>query len=102
MKYYTRKIDPGQSTQQKAAALKYNEQLNLAPVVKAKGKGFVAEKIIQIAQDNNIPIREDAELVEILVQIDLEKEIPPELYKIVAEIFAFVYKLNNSKKARNL
>ena len=98
MKQYTRKIGSEQSTQQKAAALKYDAQLNLAPVVKAKGKGLMAEKIIQIARENKIPIKEDAELVEILAQIDLEKEIPPELYKVVAEILAFVYNLNNSRK----
>jgi len=98
MKHYTRNIRPGQSAQQKAAALKYDAQLNLAPIVKAKGRGIIAENIIKIARDNNIPIREDSDLVEILVQIDLEKEIPPELYKIVAEILAFVYSLNSLKR----
>jgi len=93
-----KKIELGQSAQQKAVALKYDAQLSLAPVIKAKGRGATAEKIIQIARDNSIPIREDTELVEILVQIDLEKEIPPELYSIVAEVFAFVYRLNSSKK----
>lgn len=65
-------------------------------MVKAKGMGNVAEKIIQLAQEHNIPIKEDPDLVELLVQLDLDQEIPPELYKIVAEILAFVYNLDRS------
>ena len=98
MKHYTRWIKSGRSKQQKAAALKYDAQINSAPVVKAKGAGTVAEKIIQIAQDHNIPIRQNPDLVEILIQLDLEQEIPPELYKIVAEILTFVYNLNRSRQ----
>ncbi len=81
---------------QKAAALKYNAQVDSAPVVKAKGVGKVAEKIIQIARENSIPIKEDPDLVEMLVLLDLEQEIPPELYKGVAEILAFVYNLKTT------
>ena len=98
MKSYTRRIRSKQSKQQKAAALKYDTQVNSAPVVKAKGLGTVAEKIIQTARDHKIPIREDPDLVELLVQLDLEQEIPPELYKIVAEILTFVYSLNQLRQ----
>ena len=97
MRHHTRNIKSENSPQHKAAALKYNAQISSAPVVKAKGIGVVAEKIIQIARENNIPIKEDADLVELLVQLDLEQEIPPELYKIVAEILAFVYSLDKSR-----
>jgi len=97
MKHHTRRIKSGHSAQRKAAALKYDAQVNSAPIVKAKGKGTVAEKIIQIAQEHNIPIKEDLDLVELLVQLDLEQEIPPELYKIVAEILAFVYSLGRER-----
>jgi flagellar biosynthesis protein len=68
-------------------------------MVKAKGMGNVAEKIIQLAQEHNIPIKEDPDLVELLVQLDLDQEIPPELYKIVAEILAFVYNLDRSRQS---
>jgi len=68
-------------------------------MVKAKGMGNVAEKIIQLAQEHNIPIKEDPDLVELLVQLDLDQEIPPELYKIVAEILAFVYTLDRSRQS---
>jgi flagellar biosynthesis protein len=100
MRHHTRNIKSGNSPQQKAAALKYNAQSSSAPVVKAKGIGATAEKIIQVARENNIPIKEDADLVELLVQLDLEQEIPPELYKIVAEILAFVYSLDSSGQSR--
>ena len=96
--HYTKKVKSRRSAQQKAAALKYNSQVNSAPAVKAKGVGAVAEKIIQIARDHNVPIREDPDLVALLVQLDLEQEIPPELYKIVAEILAFVYSLEGSNR----
>lgn len=99
MRYHTRRIRSGRDTQQKAAALKYNAQISSAPVVKAKGVGDVAQKIIQVAREHNIPIKEDADLVELLVQLDLEQEIPPELYKMVAEILAFVYSLDRSRQS---
>lgn len=97
MKHYIRRIKSGQSTR-KAAALKYDAQTSSAPVVKAKGMGDVAEKIIQLAQEHNIPIKEDPDLVALLVQLDLDQEIPPELYKIVAEILSFVYNLDRSRQ----
>jgi flagellar biosynthesis protein len=96
MKNYTKHIKSDRVTQ-KAAALKYNSQTDSAPVVKAKGMGIIADRIIEIAKENNIPTKEDPDLVEILMQIDIDKEIPPELYKVVAEILAFVYRLNNLK-----
>jgi flagellar biosynthesis protein len=96
MKNYTKHIKSNQVTQ-KATALKYNSQTDSAPVVKAKGIGIIADRIIEIAKENNVPIKEDPDLVEILMQIDVDKEIPPELYKVVAEILAFVYRLNNLK-----
>jgi len=96
MRNYTKHIKPSQTTQ-KVAALKYDAQTDSAPVLKAKGVGFIAERIIKIAKENDIPIKEDPDLVELLMQIDVDKEIPPELYKVVAEILAFVYHLNHVK-----
>lgn len=82
---------------QKAAALQYRHGQDSAPKVIAKGKGKVAEKILETAKAYGIPIKEDRELVEVLSSLDLYQEIPPELYKAVAEILAFVYSL--SKKS---
>ena len=76
----------------KAAALRYDKQTDSAPRVIAKGSGTVAEKILQLAKEHNIPVKEDAKLVEVLAQLDLNQEIPPELYRAVAEILAFIYR----------
>lgn len=80
----------------KASALKYNKNKDLAPKLIAKGDDFLAEKIIQLAKENNIPIKEDADLVEILNILEINEEIPSEIYSIVAEIFAFLYNVNKS------
>ncbi len=77
-----------------AVALKYDAATDSAPKVVAKGRGLVAEKIIALAREQGIPMREDPDLVQMLTQIDLDQEIPPTLYKIVAEVLAFVYRLN--------
>ena len=77
----------------KAAALKYRPG-DSAPSLVAKGRGLVAEKIIALARRHGIPIREDRNMVEILSTIDLYDEIPPELYKAVAEILAYIYKMS--------
>ncbi|HMK56468.1 MAG TPA: EscU/YscU/HrcU family type III secretion system export apparatus switch protein [Dissulfurispiraceae bacterium] len=77
----------------KAAALKYKPQENAAPKVVAKGSGWLADKILEVAKENKVPLKQDTQLVEVLSAIDLNREIPPELYKAVAEILAFVYKM---------
>lgn len=79
----------------KATALKYKADQDTAPTVTAQGTGAVAKNIIQIAKENNIPIRQDEDLVNILSQIELNQEIPEELYKAVAEIFSFIYGVSN-------
>jgi flagellar biosynthesis protein len=79
-----------------AVALKYDAATANAPRVIAKGRGLVAEKIMALARAQGIPIREDPDLVQILTQIDLDQEIPPSLYRVVAELLAFVYRLNQS------
>lgn len=83
-----------QEKRKKAVALHYNlDGTEKAPRVKAKGAGFVAEEIIQRAKENGIPIQEDPALVEILANLDLDQQIPTELFEVVAEILAMVYQL---------
>lgn len=77
----------------KAAALSYKQGKDSAPKVVAKGSGAMAEKILEIARKHHIPLKEDPQLVEVLSALDLNQEIPPELYKAVAEILAFVYRM---------
>ena len=78
----------------KAVALKYDGKKDWAPKVIAKGRGEIAEKIVAIAKANNIPLYEDKNLAQILEALDLETEIPPELYRAMAEMLAFIYQLN--------
>jgi flagellar biosynthesis protein len=77
--------------QKKALALKYKHQVDNAPKVVAKGQGIIAERIIEIAREHNIPLKRDPALIEVLSKLDLDQEIPSELYEATAEILAFVY-----------
>lgn len=79
---------------ERAIALKYRDKEDNAPKVVAKGQGLVAKKIKEIALANGIPVHQDNDLVELLAQIDIDREIPPELYAAVAEILSWIYKAN--------
>ncbi|WP_448588256.1 EscU/YscU/HrcU family type III secretion system export apparatus switch protein [Thermocrinis sp.] len=74
----------------KAVAMRYNPDKDNAPVVVAKGFGELADKIIRIAKERNIPIVEDRELISALIRVEVFEEIPPELYKAVAKILVFI------------
>ncbi len=82
----------------KAVALSYNIEEDEAPRVVAKGSGFVAEKIEILARESGVPVKQDRELVEYLSALNLYQEIPPFLYTVVAEILAFVYRLDSRGK----
>ncbi len=77
-----------------AVSLRYNSSDDSAPKVTAKGKGLVAENIIALAHEHNIPVQQDPDLVEVLSQVDVNQEIPPTVYQVVAELLAFVYQMN--------
>jgi flagellar biosynthesis protein len=76
----------------KAVALRYTPEKHEAPVLVAKGKGQIADKIMEKAKQHGIPVQEDASLVEVLSQLDLDQQIPPELFQLVAEVLSFVYR----------
>ncbi len=82
------------ASQKRAVALQYNQGSADAPTVVAKGKGRLAEQMIELARKNNVPIREDRNLVQVLSLLNLDQEIPPEAYQAVAAILAFIYRLN--------
>jgi flagellar biosynthesis protein len=84
----------------KAVALRYRPGTDTAPKVAAKGVGPVAEKIIEIARQHGIPLKDDPDLVEVLSKLDIEAEIPAGVYVVVAELLAFVYSLNRKKAPR--
>lgn len=79
----------------KAAAIAYDTMG--APRVVAKGEGFLAKKILALAEEQGIPVQNNEHLVEALMQVELLKEIPPELYQAVAEVLAFIYQLDKLK-----
>ena len=81
-----------------AVALKYDKAKHPAPHVIAKGKAALAERILAVAAENNIPIHSDGDLVEVLEKLEIEQEIPLDLYTVVAEVFAYLYNANKTKK----
>ncbi|YCA45952.1 EscU/YscU/HrcU family type III secretion system export apparatus switch protein [Bacillus sp. JZ8] len=86
-----------ESYSKKAVALAYLKH-EKAPKVVAKGGGVVARDIIKKAKENNVPIQEDPSLVNLLHNLELNERIPEELYEAVAEIFAFIYKMDEKAK----
>lgn len=83
-----------------AVALSYNEQNNDAPKVVAKGQGFLAEQILEAAKNNAVPVYQNKTITGMLMAVELDREIPPELYKVIAEILSYVYRLDK-KMGRN-
>ncbi len=79
----------------KAAALRYAQNKENAPRVVAKGRGKIAERIVALAEEHQVPLVEDRNLIQMLDLLDVDMEIPPELYQAVAEVLVFVYRLNN-------
>ncbi len=80
-----------------AVALAYDPNEDGAPKVIASGKGALAEKIIEQAKDNKIPVHEDDKLAETLSRLEIGEMIPPELYEVVAEILVFVDAMDKIK-----
>ncbi|KIY20884.1 MULTISPECIES: EscU/YscU/HrcU family type III secretion system export apparatus switch protein [Mesobacillus] len=87
-------------TRKTAVALGYNADSAEAPKVVAKGKGLVAQQIIEKAKEQDIPIQEDPSLVEVLSQLELNDRIPEELYQAVAEVFSYIYHLDQQAGKR--
>ena len=86
----------------KAVALRYDTTKENAKKVVGKGQGKIAERIIKIAEENELPIKKDEDLVELLTKIDVDKEIPNNLYKAVAEVFSFIYNITNKKEVEEV
>jgi len=80
-----------------AAALSYEPGEDIAPKLVAKGAGKIAEKIIEAAQEAGVPVHEDPDLLALLMTLNIGEMIPPEMYIAVAEVLAFIYRMN--KKA---
>ncbi len=91
----TQETPPGKNHIKTAVALQYDPNSDDAPRVVATGRGEIADKILLIAQQNQVPIREDPILAQALSMVDLDAEIPSELYAVVAEVLGWVYRLRN-------
>ena len=85
-----------------AAALRYRQGDDAAPRLVAKGMGKIAEKIIETAREAGIPIHEDPDLVALLMTLNIDAMIPPELYVAVAEVLAFIYRMNNKMQEQQV
>lgn len=80
----------------KAVALKYNSDTDRAPVIIASGSGDIANKIIQIAEENGIPVYRDDSAASLMCMLDVGSSIPPELYEVIAAIYCQL--MNSSEK----
>ena len=89
------KFDSTKGTARKAVALKYGAN-DAAPVVVASGMGYMAEKIVEVAADEGVPIYEDNSLATVLTQLQLGQEIPESLYQAIVELYVYFLKFDPS------
>jgi flagellar biosynthesis protein len=83
-----------------AVAMRYDVDRDKAPLILATGRGPIAEEIIRVAEDNKIPLYEDSELAALLSKLEMDTEVPPELYVLVAEVLFFVFQLDRMAEKR--
>ena len=84
----------------KAVALRYDENKEAAPIIVASGLGYVAEKIVEIANENDVPVYEDNSLATVLTQLELGSEIPEELYQAIVDIYVYFLKFSPERKGQ--
>ena len=85
--------------QRRAAAIVYDPETDSAPRVVAKGRGFIADQIVERAREAGVPIQQSSDLASLLTAVELDASVPPALYLAVAEVLAWVYRLEQAKKA---
>ena len=83
-----------------AIAVRYDVEQDKAPLILASGRGAVADEILRIADENKIPLYENKQLAEMLAKLEIDTEIPSQLYVLVAEVLFFVYKLDKMAEKR--
>ena len=98
----TPRVSAARSEARRAVALTYDPDGSEAPVVTAVGQGAVAEEIIRRAREAGVPVTEDPRLAAVLSQLDVGREIPPELYVVIAEVLAYVYSVDERVGRRRL
>lgn len=100
IKHRVEQLDQQSNQVTRAIALKYDVDKSKAPKIIATGKGKIAEMILHVAEENKVPFYEDETLTDLLSKLDLDDEVPQELYGLVAEVLAFVYQLDRLAKKR--
>ena len=88
---------PGKRT---AIAVRYDVEKDKAPLILASGRGAIADEILRIAEENKIPLYENRELANMLGKLEIDTEIPSQLYVLVAEVLFFVYRLDKMAEKR--
>jgi flagellar biosynthesis protein len=83
-----------------AVAIRYDSKEDSAPRVIAKGAGLIAEQILAAAEKHTVPVYHNRTLTAMLMAVELDREIPPALYKAVAEVLAYVYRLDQQRRKR--
>jgi flagellar biosynthesis protein len=92
----------GRKGLKRAVALRYLHAEDTAPRILAKGQGEIAERIIAVAAHHDVPLLEDRDLVQLLGVLDLDVEVPPNLYRALAEVLAHIYRTNaRQRELRN-
>jgi len=84
-----------------AVALRYNKQQDQAPTIVAKGRGLIADQIVMAARQNSVPVYQNKILAGMLMAVELDRAIPEEMYQAVAEVLAYVYRLDQGVGKRN-
>jgi flagellar biosynthesis protein len=91
---------PAEPAKRRAVALRYDVDKDKAPLILATGRGPIADEIVRVAEENKVPLYEDPELSALLGKLELDANIPAELYVMVAEVLFFVYKLDRMAEKR--
>ena len=92
--------DVPKGQEQRAVAIKYDVKKDRAPRVTAKGRSLVADRILAEAKKNGVPVYQNKSLVNMLMALEIDREIPPELYRTIAEILAYVYRIDKKMGGR--
>jgi len=101
LKRHLDELDLPERKNLKAIAVRYQVGKDKAPKIVASGKGAVAEKILHLAEEHRIPFFEDPSLTDLLAKLELNTDVPAELYTLVAEVLAFVYQLDKLAKKKS-
>ncbi len=84
-----------------AVAVQYDRQTMVAPKVIAKGRGIVADNLVEQAVRHQVPVYQNKALASMLMALEIDREIPPDLYKAVAEVLVFVYRADSALGKQN-